>query len=112
MIALDFSKAFDTIQTSILLKKTILIWHLRDYSKISESYLTNRQQFVTINNSRSTSKTVTCGVPQGSVLGLIFFLICINDLPNVSDKFFSILFALKVKILMKLSEFLIPNLQS
>ena len=65
--------------------------------KLIESYLTNRQQFVKINNSRSTSKTVTCGVPQRSVLGQLFFLICINDLPNVSDKLQAS--SLKVKIL-------------
>ena len=92
-VTLDFSKASDTIQISILLKK-LYSYGIREISlQLIESYLTNRQQFVKINNSRSTSKTVTCGVPQGSVLGPLFFLICINDLPNVSDKLFSILFA-------------------
>ena len=90
-VTLDFSKALDTIQTSILLKN-LYAYGIRGITlKLIESYLI--QQFVTINNSRSTSKTVTCGVPQGSVLGQLFFLIRINDLPNVSDKLFSILFA-------------------
>ena len=66
-VTLDFSKALDTIQTSILLKK-LYAYGIRGITlKLIESYLI--QQFVTINNSRSTSKTVTCGVPQGSVLG-------------------------------------------
>ena len=64
-VTLDFSKAFDTIQISILLKK-LYSYGIRGITlKLIESYLTNRQQFVKINNSRSTSKTVTCGVPQG-----------------------------------------------
>ena len=61
--------------------------------KLIESYLANRQQFVTINNSNSTQKTITCGVPQGSILGPLFFLLYINNLPNVSEKLFAILFA-------------------
>ena len=66
-----------------------------------ESYLVNRQQFVTINNSNSTQKTVTCGVPQGSILGPLFFLLCINDLPNVSDKLFVILFATDTSVFLE-----------
>ena len=117
-LPLDFSKTFDTIEFSILLK-ILYSYGIRGITlNLIESYLTNRQQFVKINNSRSTSKTVTCSVPQGSILGSLFSLIYLNDLPNVSDKLFYILFAddttssLKVKILTTLSEFLILNLQS
>ena len=57
------------------------------------SYLTNREQFVSFNDSFSTAKTVLCGVPQGSILGSLLFLVYVNDIVNVSDKFFPILFA-------------------
>ena len=46
-----------------------------------------------INSNNSKQKPITCGVPQGSVLGPLFFLFCINDLSNVSDTLFAILFA-------------------
>ena len=92
-VTLDFSKAFDTIQHPILLKKLFAYGIRGNILKLIESYLANRQQFVTINNSNSTQKTITCGVPQGSILGPLFFLLCINHLPNVSEKLFAILFA-------------------
>ena len=57
-VTLDFSKAFDTIQTSILLKK-LLIWHPRDYSKINLKLFDKQTAICHNKNSRSTSKTIT-----------------------------------------------------
>ena len=56
-------------------------------------YLSHTEQYVKYNNAESARKTIKCGVPQGSILAPILFLLYINDLSNISKKLKFILFA-------------------
>ena len=58
-----------------------------------KSYLNERQQYVNLQGTESQIKCVTCGVPQGSIIGPLLFILYINDMANVSNKIFPILFA-------------------
>ena len=91
-IFLDLSKAFDTVDHNILLKKLELYGFRGKIYNYLKSYLYNRQQCTKIDNKFSSFLQIKCGVPQGSVLGPLLFLLYVNDLPNAS-KFKSTLFA-------------------
>ena len=82
-ISMDLSKAFDTIDHDILLYKLLHYGFSDTELQWFRSYLHNRKQFVSLGNTSSNYMNITTGVPQGSILGPLLFLIYVNDLPRL-----------------------------
>ena len=78
----DLSQAFDTIPHQVLIAKMEQYGVRGGALQLLKSYLTHRQQKVSIKNSMSTFKETKLGVPQGSILGGFFFIVYVNDLPS------------------------------
>ena len=87
LISLDLSKAFDTINHSLLLKKLKSFNLNADSVDYIQSYLSNRSQVSNFGKYTSSEEKIMSGVPQGSILGPFLFLCFVNDLPDVFHNF-------------------------
>ena len=83
-IYLDLSKAFDSLNYDILLSKLQFYGLQSNALQLLKSYLSDRSQYVQIDNVRSSSHSVSCGITQGSVMGSLLFNIFINDIIYVT----------------------------
>ena len=82
MILIDLQKAFDTIYHDLLLKKFNAIGFSNHTIGWLKSHYSNRWFRVNLENCHSDPSNITCGVPQGTILGPLVFLICVNDMPQ------------------------------
>ena len=101
LLLIDFSKAFDMVEHSILLQKLERYGIRGAALKWFESYLSNREQFVSVNGVDSTKKVIKFGVPQGSILGPLLFVIYINDMPKICNLAKFILYADDANIILR-----------
>ena len=92
-IFLDLKKAFDTVNHTILLRKLYNYGIRGKAYEWMKEYLHERKQFVTFNGTDTNSEFISCGVPQGSILGPLLFLLYINDIASVSKMILPIIFA-------------------
>ena len=92
-VFIDLSKAFDTVDHKLLITK-LKNYGIRNKNlKWFISYLSNRKQFISYDEQHTDMANITCGVPQGSILGPLLFLIYVNDLYKASKILNPVMFA-------------------
>ena len=107
---IDLSKGFDTLSFDSLIGK-LCHYGVADVElRLLISYLTNRKQYVVYNNHKSDVTEIKAGVPQGSILGPLFFSILINDLINISSKLRFLMYADDTTIYLNLENLTQQNL--
>ena len=92
-VFIDLKKAFDTVNHRLLIEKFKFYGIRGIASQFIQSYLNNRNQFVQYKEHKSSGNRILCGVPQGSILGPLLFLLYINDMHKVSKLLHFIIFA-------------------
>ena len=91
-VFIDFPKAFDTVDHNILIDKLNLYGIKNNSLKWFPSYLSNRKRFIQAGAITTSSLDIICGVPQGSILGPLLFIIDVNDICNIPKIFEPIIF--------------------
>ena len=92
-VFIDFKKVYDTVSHDILLQKLEAYGIKNNIYELNKSYLSNRKQFVQYSDGKSDVKDVLHGVPQGSILGPLFYIIYANDFSRASSLLLTIMFA-------------------
>ena len=108
-IFIDLSKAFDTLDHQILIHKLKYYGVESKTLALCQSYLSNRFQYVQLGDVESELRLIHTGVPQGSILGPLLFLIYINDVAKFSNLFQPIMYADDITLVANLSTFCINN---